>query len=51
MENPSTKKSRFAAIQFGATSLGLENLPRAIELCDIVEIFDNTESFECIARY
>ncbi len=32
-------------------SESIKNLPRAIELCDIVEIFDNTESFERVARY
>lgn len=29
----------------------IRNLPKAIKLCDIVEIFDNTDSFERIARY
>lgn len=32
-------------------SESIKNLPRAIELCDIVEIFDNTDSFERVARY
>ena len=29
----------------------IENLPRAIRVCDIVEIYDNTNSFERVARY
>ncbi|MBO6136452.1 MAG: hypothetical protein J6P30_07730 [Fibrobacter sp.] len=32
-------------------SESIRNLPKAIELCDIVEIFDNTDSFQRIARY
>ena len=29
----------------------IKNLPRAIRVCDIVEIYDNTNSFERVARY
>lgn len=32
-------------------SESIRNLPKAIELCDIVEVYDNSDSFERIARY
>ena len=32
-------------------SESIKNLPRAIELCDIVEIYDNTDAFVRVARY